>query len=429
MRDNTPRPSDASVPTGAAAVGQMLREARESLGLDLAQVAEDTRIRVPFLEAIEDGRFQDLPGSAYAPAFLRGYAACVGLAVDRVLEVYRSGDKPAVQAPELHFPVVAAERRTPRGALLLASVALLIGAYVTWHALTRGQMTQDARVPPVPQRLLADQKPASPAGEPGSASQPTAQPPAVQPTAGAPQPAPAAAPPAPATTPAPPSTTAGAPPVPVPVPAPQAAPPPVATAAPGPGIDPSAGTGQQPARAGRDGRPAPPDVTRGTGGDVKPEPNPQVAAPPTPVPTPRVVRAPAGEPTPGRKPSGSTTGDGVTAQDTDPTQPNRVTSRTAPPPRPPAPPPSTAGADAPPPAPQQAAVPPAAAPEATKPAAKPRTQTAPPSPRSRTVRAEVDSTLELRGPTGEVLATTYLRAGSTYTVPEHVGYALIPGSR
>jgi cytoskeleton protein RodZ len=411
MRDNTPRPSDVSVPTGAAAVGQMLREARESLGLDLAQVAEDTRIRLPFLEAIEEGRFQDLPGSAYAPAFLRGYAGCVGLDVDRVMEVYRSGDKPAVPAAELHFPVVPIERRTPRGALLLASVALLIGAYVTWHAMTRGQMTQDARVPPVPQRLLADQKP-TPSGEPASPP-----PPVAQPTAGAPQPAPTEAPAA--TLPAPPSTTAGT----SPVQPPQATPPAAANTAPGPAIDPSvtAGGGQPP-RAGRDGRPAPTDVTRGTGGDVKPEPNPQVAGPPAPVspPAPPVAaRPPSGEPAPARK----ATGESVTAQDSDPTQPNRVSSRTTPPPRPPAPPPSTAGADAAPP--QQAAVPP----ETAKPAAKPRTQSGPPSTRARTVRAEVDSTLELRGPGGEVLATTYLRAGSTYTVPEHVGYALIPGAR
>jgi cytoskeletal protein RodZ len=406
MRDNTPRPSDVSVPTGAAAVGQMLREARESLGLDLAQVAEDTRIRLPFLEAIEDGRFQALPGSAYAPAFLRGYAGCVGLDVDRVMEVYRSGDKPVVPAAELHFPVVPFERRTPRGALLLASVALLIGAYVTWHAMTRGQMTQEARVPPVPQRLIADQKPTS-SGEPG-----TAQPPAAQPTAGVPQPAPAEVPAAAPRAPSP--GTAGASPVPVP----QAAPPAVASTPPGTASEPSTNTGAGPQpRAGRDGRPVPPDSTRGTGGDVKPEPNPQVAAPPAPVPSPPTARAPAPEPAPARKPSG----DSVTAQDSDPTQPNRVTSRA--PPRPPAPPRSTAGADAAPP--QQATAPP----ETPKPAAKPRTQSGPPSPRARTVRAEVDSTLELRGPGGEVLATTYLRAGSTYTVPEHVGYALIPGQR
>lgn len=411
MRDNTPRPSDASVPTGAAAVGQMLREARESLGLDLAQVAEDTRIRLTYLEAIEDGRFADLPGSAYAPAFLRGYAASVGLDVDRVLQVYRSGDAPAVTAPAYHFPVVAAERRTPRGAMMLASVALLIGAYVTWHALTRDQMTQDARVPPVPQRLLADQKPAvDPAASPPTPQPPTAQPAAAPGTAAGATPTGVPGP----TTPAPAATPSG----------PTASPPPVVTQAPplpGIAVPPTTATAA-PAPPGRgDGRP-PADGARGPGGDVKPEPAPPVAA----APAPRTPVARTGpEPVPGRRTApGSGAGDGVTAQDTDPTQSNRVTSRT--PPRPaPVPPPSTAGSDAPPPAPQQAAVPP----ELPRPAVKARPQSGPPSPQARTVRAEVDSTLELRGPGGEVLATTYLRAGTSYTVPEHVGYALIPTSR
>ncbi|MCW5749385.1 MAG: helix-turn-helix domain-containing protein, partial [Alphaproteobacteria bacterium] len=144
----------------------MLREARESLGLDLAEVAEDTRIRQHFLEAIESGRFADMPGSVYTQAFLRGYAECVGLDVERVLEVYRSGDAPSVSAPVLDFPAVAAERRVPRGAMLVASAFLLVCAYVTWHSLTRDQLTQDVRVPPVPQRLLADQRPATPASDP-----------------------------------------------------------------------------------------------------------------------------------------------------------------------------------------------------------------------------------------------------------------------
>lgn len=394
----------------------MLREAREALGLDRAQVAESTRIRPPFIEAIEEGRFNDLPGSAYAPAFLRSYAACVGLDVERVMQVYRSADAPAVvPVPAHQFPLVAPERRVPRGAMLLASAVLLVCAYVTWHALTRDQMTQDARVPPVPQRLLADQKPATPASEPAPPAQaqapaasaavpPTAPIPAVSPApASSPSAAPAVAatPPvapaagAPAVTP-PPPPAAGATPVPVPVPQPS-------TAGATPPSDPAGSGGPRPtARA--DSKPMPPaDASRGTGGDVKPGPAaPQVAASP-----------PARRPEPARKPDTiGTTGDGVSATDTDPTQGNRVTSRAG-----------SSRSDTP--APQQATLPP----EPARPAVKARTISAPAMPTPRTVRAEVDSTLELRGPTGEVLATTYLHAGATYTVPEYVGYVLTPAGR
>ncbi|MCW5749453.1 MAG: hypothetical protein KIT36_24900, partial [Alphaproteobacteria bacterium] len=126
-------------------------------------------------------------------------------------------------------------------------------------------------------------------------------------------------------------------------------------------------------------------------------------------------------------------GDDVAARNSDPTQSNRITSRTLPPAagaRSDEPPPAT-----PPAAPQQEAARPATPPAATPPvaaappAAKPRTTSGPVMPQPRTIKAEVDSTLELRGPTGEVLATTFLRAGSSYTVPAHVAYVLAPAAR
>lgn len=386
MGDDMPWQADASVPTGAAAVGQMLREAREALGLDLTQVAEDTRIRLPFLEAIETGRFDNLPGSAYAPAFLRGYAACVGLDVERVMQVYRSGDAPVVApVPANQFPLVAPERRMPRGAMLLVSAVLLACAYVTWHAMTRDQATQEARVPPVPQRLLADQKPPAATTEPSPPPGPAAAPVAatspvavVPPTAAVPPVAPAtppaaATPPAPAT---PPSSSVAA----VPLPAPAVAAPVVPT-------------------------PQPPAAT------PAPPANPQAAVVPPPAPATRTTPGPARRPD-----TVSTTGDSATAPDADPTQGNRITSRGTPPRQEP---PGEAQP------PQQAALPPAA--EPARPKAK--TISAPAMPQPRTVRAEVNSTLELRGPTGEVLATTYMHAGSTYTVPEYVGYVLIPAGQ
>jgi hypothetical protein len=164
-------------------------------------------------------------------------------------------------------------------------------------------------------------------------------------------------------------------------------------------------------------------LTRGTGGDVKPEsPEPQVAtAPPTAPPAvPSQSAEPArSEPAPSRR-SAWTWGSGedITARDADPTQGNRITTRSDPTPR--ATPPAAAQP------PQQAARPTEAAPPA---APRARVVAGPPSGQARTVRAEVDSTLELRTATGEVLASTHLRAGAVYTVPEHVGFVLTPVAR
>ena len=60
-------------------VGARLRAAREARGLTLAQVEEETKIRRRYLAALEENRFDVLPGRVYAKAFLRTYARFLGL--------------------------------------------------------------------------------------------------------------------------------------------------------------------------------------------------------------------------------------------------------------------------------------------------------------------------------------------------------------
>jgi len=87
----TPSPSPVSAPTliddvapvedaGAPAltVGAWLRAHREQQGLGLDVVQAVTRIRAGQLRAIEEDRFDDLPGEAYARAFVRSYADHLG---------------------------------------------------------------------------------------------------------------------------------------------------------------------------------------------------------------------------------------------------------------------------------------------------------------------------------------------------------------
>lgn len=56
-----------------------LRSIRENKGIALADIAEQTKIRVGMLEAIEQGRIKDLPGGIYAINYVRQYARAVGL--------------------------------------------------------------------------------------------------------------------------------------------------------------------------------------------------------------------------------------------------------------------------------------------------------------------------------------------------------------
>lgn len=68
------------------ALGEFLRKARETKGLSLQEVQEVTKIRLFFLESIENGDFDVLPGKAYIKGFLRNYAAAVGIPEQEVID-------------------------------------------------------------------------------------------------------------------------------------------------------------------------------------------------------------------------------------------------------------------------------------------------------------------------------------------------------
>ena len=60
-------------------VGEQLRQARQELNLSLEQAAEETHIRLHYLEALEKGDFAQLPSKAQGRGFLRAYAGYLGM--------------------------------------------------------------------------------------------------------------------------------------------------------------------------------------------------------------------------------------------------------------------------------------------------------------------------------------------------------------
>jgi cytoskeleton protein RodZ len=70
-------------------VGRTLREARTRRKVDLAEVEAATKIRGRYLRAIENEHWDLLPGDTYARAFIRTYAAHLGLDGERLAEQQR----------------------------------------------------------------------------------------------------------------------------------------------------------------------------------------------------------------------------------------------------------------------------------------------------------------------------------------------------
>ena len=178
----------------APRAGADLRAARERVGWSVEQLAEALRIRPQYLEALEAGRIDRLPGNAYALGYLRTYASTLGLDPNEVAKRFKTEADVANEKTELTFPVPAPERSVPAGAVVLLGLVLAVGAYAGWYRLSGEGRLPAETTAEVPQRLapLAEQVTRPP---PASVAQP--QPTPAQPA----QVAQAEAPPVPAISP------------------------------------------------------------------------------------------------------------------------------------------------------------------------------------------------------------------------------------
>jgi cytoskeletal protein RodZ len=88
----------ANIPGGefdVSDLGQLLKKARLEKGISLEQLEEMTKIRKRYLEAIEEGDYNVLPGNFYVRAFIKNYAEAVGLDPNEVLTFYGNAIPPA----------------------------------------------------------------------------------------------------------------------------------------------------------------------------------------------------------------------------------------------------------------------------------------------------------------------------------------------
>jgi cytoskeletal protein RodZ len=69
-------------------LGQQLRRARESRGVSLREISEQTRITMRHLEAIEADDYKHLPGGIFNRSFIKAYARYVGFDEARALDLY-----------------------------------------------------------------------------------------------------------------------------------------------------------------------------------------------------------------------------------------------------------------------------------------------------------------------------------------------------
>jgi len=176
-------------------VGQDLRAARLRRGDDLASISRVLKIRREHLEALEEDRFEALPGRTYAVGFVRSYADFLGLDSGYLVERFKAEIAGRTDYPSSPVHVIdeEEERRLPQGWIIIAAVVTLMLAYGAYHLVLSANELLSQPVTPAPPAPVTSQLLKPPAA---TTAPPQLQPPAAGagPAGGQPQSAPSVPP-------------------------------------------------------------------------------------------------------------------------------------------------------------------------------------------------------------------------------------------
>jgi len=130
--------------------GSYLKHERELRGVPLDEIAQSTKISISFLRALEESRFEDLPGEVFIKGFIRSYGQAIGSNVDELLAAYHESSSkrqdtetshtatspPKEEQPERHsgFPMKAVSG-------FVAALLIIVGG-IYWVTSEKGENRQ-----------------------------------------------------------------------------------------------------------------------------------------------------------------------------------------------------------------------------------------------------------------------------------------------
>src|SRR5437763_11504227 len=171
--------------------GTKLREARERKGVSLRQIANKTKISVAALEALERNDISRLPGGIFSRAFVRSYAAEVGLDPEATIQEFIAqfpndaavtAGHPTSDRVEDH-EAVESERQTAGTFLWLALISVPVAAALVYFTSAGRSAPRAPHDPPDASKPAASDSAAPETPAAAAASAPEARTPAGPPAA------------------------------------------------------------------------------------------------------------------------------------------------------------------------------------------------------------------------------------------------------
>lgn len=117
-------------------LAEILQKARDARGWTLEQVAEMTRVRRAYLEALEQAAYDILPPRAFAIGYVKAYAKALGLDEETLADMFKrdvSEPNGRLQAPS----GASLEDVRPNYRLYIGAALSLVAAVVIWNVVQR----------------------------------------------------------------------------------------------------------------------------------------------------------------------------------------------------------------------------------------------------------------------------------------------------
>ena len=153
-------------------VGERLNRARVDKGLELADIARDTRVPLRHLAAIESDSHESLPALTYSIGFVKTFARAVGLPPEEIGAQFKAETTKLAHVPQaMPLEPLDESRLPPRGVVAASAVGvvLIVAAIWAWGA----GMFESEPPPPV---VAAPTEASAPADTIESAALPAEQP-------------------------------------------------------------------------------------------------------------------------------------------------------------------------------------------------------------------------------------------------------------
>ncbi|MER3406557.1 MAG: hypothetical protein C4289_16485 [Chloroflexota bacterium] len=176
-------------------VGEILREERRKKGITLEQAQAATRIRLKYLQALEEDDYAVLPSPVYVRGFLRNYAAYLGLIPEEIVDLYRQQHPEAARSMmgvRPHQPIrnpISRHTWSPPTSAVTFSIMIVLVLLLNWayaHVFPSAQQRQVGEVEPKDLAGIAIPQPSPtplPTATPAPTVAPTATPAATHRTA------------------------------------------------------------------------------------------------------------------------------------------------------------------------------------------------------------------------------------------------------